>query len=291
MSKIKVKVENGECGTGKRKTKYTEVISISENRMLWAMIYANKTHREMKTAAELQAYVQWRKAQMDFVFDFSQNILGVNREARTLEKSYKTTIGFDLGMVMANLVCNSLLKVKHLYHLNAGKYAHNVGAHVDYLAQNKNGYYAIEAKGTLGEQWQGKAQALEQLSNVSRVNGETPHKYAVLTRCKNGEIESRLIDPIDENDKNVEIPEEFWNYQNELYEMLERQTEILYGVQMKYVQVEGAFFGLLSPCDRWGLSNMANEKITETVLQERRYKVEIFEDGTVIGIEKNRREK
>lgn len=281
MPHIIVKLENCAVTSSTRNKK----INITKNNMLWAMIYANKMHREFNNVNDLREYIQWRKTQMDFVFDFSNSDLRINGYILKLEKTYLSTLGFDLGMILANIICKNTLGLNHLYHLNSGKYTYNLGSNVDYISQNSTGYFAIEAKGTIGEYWYGKAKALEQLSKVARINGKVPFKYAVLTRCKNLVIESRLIDPQNENSDSIQIPEEFWNYQNEIYELLTNQCKTSHGAKMKYIKIEGAFFGMISPGDRWGLLDVRNSEEHRMEIDNKIYSVEYFEDGSIIGIE------
>lgn len=260
-------------------------IKVTKNNMLWAMIYANKMHREFKTSNDLRKYVQWRKAQMDFVFDFSNKDLKINDHIQALEKSYLITLSFDLGMTIANIVCKNILGLNHLYHLNMHKYNCNAGANVDFISQNASGYFAIEAKGTITENWYGESKALDQLSKVAKINNNVPSKYAILTRCRDLVIESCLIDPEIENSDNIQIPEKFWDFQNEIYELLDNRHETPYGAKMKYIEIEGAFFGMTSPNDRWGLMNVRDNEGRRMEIDNKIYLVEYFEDGSVIGIE------
>ena len=144
MPHINVKLENCAVTSSTRNKK----INITKNNMLWAMIYANKMHREFNNVNDLREYIQWRKTQMDFVFDFSNSDLRINGYILKLEKSYLSTLGFDLGMILANIICKNTLGLNHLYHLNSGKYTCNLGSNVDYSSQNSTGYFALPYQGS-----------------------------------------------------------------------------------------------------------------------------------------------
>ncbi len=282
MSYVNVKLE--DCATN-WSTSNNKKVNVTKNNMLWAMIYANKMHREFKDIKDLQEYVQWRKSQMDFIFDFSRYNLRINDYILKLEKSYLSTLGFDIGMVLANIICKDILGLNHLYHLNAGKYKYNLGSNVDYISQNDRGYFAIEAKGTINDYWYGRSKALDQLSKVARINSKTPYKFAVLTRCRDLVIECRLIDPRNDNIDNIQISDSFWTYQNDIYQMIEKEADIHYGGKMKYITTGDAFFGLISPKNRGLIYDMSNNETYTMELDNKVYTVEYFKDGSIIGIE------
>lgn len=54
---------------------------------------------------------------------------------------------------------------------------------------------------------------------------------------------------------------------------------------MKYIKIEGAFFGMISPEDRWGLLDVRNSEEHRMEIDNKIYSVEYFEDGSIIGIE------
>lgn len=130
-----------------------------------------------------------------------------------LESSFKVSIGFLIGMIMAIVYADKELNSKEIYHYNFKKSyitGMNSNKKPDFLTHNilNNKYYLIEAKGSSVKRVERKAvkNGFEQLSinsnssvannNVYYKGQKIDHRYVVATGFrKNNDINLNIIDP------------------------------------------------------------------------------------------------
>lgn len=120
-----------------------------------------------------------------------------------LDPSEKSNTSYYIGLALAHMFAERLLKIPWLMHLDVYQNQHNIVSAVatrsrpDLFGFNrKNKWYIIEAKGRSNEMENGLIQkAKDQTNKVITINGDDPTRIASVTHFVDNKINVNWIDP------------------------------------------------------------------------------------------------
>ena len=259
-------------------TKSTKNIDVNKNLMFWAFVKANRNDQRIKNSKALKDYLEVVKSKIDFYFNFSI-YLNINPWIFSEEESYLKNIIFEIGMAIGNINAKKILKLKHLYHcklapaLLTHPYVRYSKKTCDFIAEDDNHYYLIEAKGTAKNNPKSSLRlAYKQLNGMVSIRGKANVKYASCAYIDSYQIKSNFVDPIDDNEEEIYFDDCKYEFDYSRFLTDDKHVDRFL---FKGIETENVIFGV----HEYDL----NEDIT---FEDTDLDIVAYTDGLVIGLKR-----